>query len=352
MKTPQQNAFRVALTADFYNSDGSPKYRDLGLGGFDNQIGIKQAPLTTFESKITSAQVADCNGVIVLTPSVTAETVSNSENLLAIGRFGVGYDSVDVTACTNANVAVIITAGAVDRSVAEATVGWMIALTHHMRVKDNLIRQAKWDERPKFMGSEIRDRVFGAIGFGGIARATIDLLKSFGMKQPLVYDPFVDSCTAQKYGVKLGTLEEVMASADFVSIHCPLTPKTKDLIGAKEIALMKPTAYLINTARGGIVDEVALQSALENKKIAGAALDCFVVEPLREPHKMSHLDNVLFAPHCIAWTDELFRDIGRSVCQSMIDIANGKRPHGIVNLEVFDKPEFQEKWARLKINNL
>ncbi len=110
---------------------------------------------------------------------------------------------------------------------------------------------------------------------------------------------------------------------------------------------MKPTAYLINTARGGIVNEDALYTALKNQDIAGAALDCFVNEPLTAPHRFGDLDNVLLAPHCIAWTDELFRDIGRAVCQGMVDLTQGRRPKGVINPEVFARPEFQEKWKRL-----
>ena len=145
--------------------------------------------------EIGTDQIGDANGVVVLTPSVTAATVANARDLLAIGRFGVGYDAVNVAACTEADVVVFITAGAVDHSVAEATVGWMIALTHHMRIKDKLVRDGQWDQRSHYMGRELRDRTFGAIGLGGIARKTIALLKGFGMKQPLAFDPYVAAKT-------------------------------------------------------------------------------------------------------------------------------------------------------------
>jgi phosphoglycerate dehydrogenase-like enzyme len=300
------------------------------------------------KTPIGADQVADANGVIVLTPAVTAATVAGSRDLLAIGRFGVGYDAVDVEACTAADVAVFITAGAVDRSVAEATVGWMIALSHHMLVKDQLVRIGTWDERSKYMGRELRDRTFGAIGFGGIGRATVGLLRGFGMKTPLAYDPYFDAKTAQDSGVKFVGLEELLKEADFVSIHCPLTKETRGLIGERELALMKRDAYLINTARGGIVNEDALYQALKTHKIAGAAIDCFADEPVIRPHRFGELDNVLLAPHCIAWTHELFRDIGRSVCQGMVDLSGGKMPRGVVNPQVCDRPGFQDKWARIR----
>jgi len=168
------------------------------------------------------------------------------------------------------------------------------------------------------------------------------------MKTPLAFDPFLDSATAEGMGVRLVGLDELLAEADFVSIHCPLTDQTRGLIGSRELAKMKPDAYLINTARGGIVDEDALYDALAHNRIAGAALDCFAQEPVVRPHRFGELDNVLLAPHSIAWTVELFRDIGRAVCQGMLDLSLGKRPRGVVNPQVLDRQGFQEKWTRIK----
>jgi phosphoglycerate dehydrogenase-like enzyme len=137
----------------------------------------------------------------------------------------------------------------------------------------------------------------------------------------------------------------------FVSIHCPLNTQTRNLIGARELKLMKPRSYLINTARGGIVDEDALYSVLAERKIAGAALDCFAHEPIVAPHRFGVLENVLLAPHSIAWTEELFRDIGRATCQAMLDIAEGREPRGIVNREVLSSREFQAKWSRFRLDS-
>jgi phosphoglycerate dehydrogenase-like enzyme len=349
MTISDQKTFRVALTADFYDSEGTPRFKDMGLSVFAGQPQIAYFALTENRRPIGADQIRDVNAVIVLAPTVTAETVSQADNLLAVGRFGVGYDNVDVPACTEADVALFITAGAVNRSVAEATVGWMLALTHHVRIKDRLVRAGQWDEKTKYMGRELRDRTFGAVGLGGIARETIRLLSIFGMNQPLAFDPYIDPAIAGTLGVQLVSLDELLAQADFVSIHCPLTDETRNLIGERELSRMKPDAYLINTARGGIVNEDALYDALKNGRIAGAAIDCFVGEPITWPHRFGELDNVLLAPHCIAWTDEIFRDIGRAVCQGMVDLAHGRRPRGVINPEVFDRPGFQAKWQRLRV---
>src|SRR5207248_6024722 len=183
-------------------------------------------------------------------------------------------------------------------------------LTHHVRTKDRLVREARWDERGGYMGTELRDRTLGVVGFGGIGRALVKLLAGFGMRPPLAYDPFVSAADAARLGVALVPLDQLLFESDFVSIHCPLSDETRNLIGARELGLMKPTAYLLNTARGGIVDEAALDAALRAGRLAGAAIDCFAGEPLAAPPPFASLDSVLLAPHCIAWTDELFRDIG------------------------------------------
>lgn len=337
--------FRVALTGDFHAADGRLHYADIGLNLIDRK-GFTIQRFVEHRPEIGADQLTGVNGVIVLTPRVTTASLARSAELLAVARFGVGYDSVDVAACTAADVLLLITAGAVDRSVAEATVGWMLALTHRMRLKDRLVREGRWDERSQYMGSELRDRVLGVVGFGGIGRALVGLLAGFGMKTPLVYDPILSREAVANAGARGVSLDELLAQADFVSIHCPLNDKTRNLIGPREIGLMKNSAYLINTARGGIVDEDALFASLKQGRLAGAALDCFAQEPITFPPRWAELENVLLAPHAIAWTDELFRDIGRAACQGMIDLVEGRRPRGVVNPEVFDQAGFQAKWRR------
>lgn len=338
--------FNVALTADFCDAAGQLKFRDIGLSLLSAQPQIKQHFFETHRPEIGADQIGGVQAVLVLTPSVTAASVSKAEHLLVMARFGVGYDSVDVKACTAADVLVTITKGAVDHSVAEAAIGWMLALGHHLRAKDNLVRTGQWNERSKFMGQELRDHTLGVIGLGGIARKTISLLGAFGMKQPLAYDPGLNETAAAQAGARLVSLDTLLAESDFVSLHCPLTPQTRGLIGARELALMKPMAFLLNTARGGIVDEDALFAALQERRIAGAALDCFAEEPVLTPHRFGQLDNVLLAPHSIAWTDEEFREIGRSACQAIVDVSLGKPPWAMVNPEVLDRPGFKAKWNR------
>jgi phosphoglycerate dehydrogenase-like enzyme len=359
--------FRIAVTADFFDEAGRPKYRDLGLSVLDEAAGVVHAPLAEYQAELQAAQLGGgVNALLVLAPRVTRNSLAASGDLLAVARFGVGYDSVDVAACTDHDVVLTIARGAVDRPVAEATVGWMLALGHHVKIKDRLTRELRWHDRSQHMGWELRERTLGIIGFGGIAREIVRLLGPFGLRETLVFDPYYDPEAAPIVGRTSGSskmgdeaelrptvrkvaLDELLAAADIVSVHCPLTPETRGLLGPRELSLMKPTAVLINTARGNIVDEAALVAALRDGRLAGAAIDCFATEPLAERHPLAEFDNVLLAPHAIAWTDELFRDIGRTACGSLVDLAHGRRPHGVVNPEVFERPTFQAKWRRLSL---
>lgn len=347
MNTPQRTPFRIALTADFYDEAGTARYSEFGLDTFEGHDHIAVSKFSEHRGEITPDQLADCHAVLVLTPKVTADTLNDCEDLIAVSRFGVGYDSVDVDACTANNVLVTITPGAVDRPVAEATIAWMLALTHRVFQKDRLVRTGRWDDRSQYMGCELRDRTLGVIGLGGIGRTLVQLLRGFGMRQPIVYDPFAPPEVLAESGVRKVDLEELLRAADFVSLNCPLNEQTRGLIGADQLALMKPDAYLLNLARGGIVDENALYDTLAGGRIAGAALDCFEHEPVVTPHRFGELDNVILAPHSIAWTDELFRDIGRTACQSILDVSKGKRPRGVLNPELFELASFRCKWARI-----
>ncbi len=344
-------SFGVALTGDFFDEEGRLVYPDFDLSALDSVGGIEVSPFAEHRTEIGADQLEEAQAVIVLSPQVTRASLADLSDLLMVSRFGVGYDGVDVDACTEANILLSITKGAVDRPVAEATVGWLLALSHHLRAKDQLVRDGKWEARGGYIGCELRDRTLGVIGFGGIGRELVRLLQGFGMTQPQVYDPFVNESDADSLGVRLGSLNSVLAESDFVSIHCPLTNATRGMIGAKELAMIKPSAYLINTARGGIVDEDALYDALVTGRLAGAAVDCFAEEPMTKPHRLCELPNVLLAPHSIAWTHELFRDIGAMAIQSVLDLAHGRNPYGVVNPEVFEKPIFQQKWERLRLRS-
>ena len=342
------NDFNIRLTADF-QKDGSLIYQDIGLDLLDEAAGIGYGYFDTHKPEVTPDQLAGVDSIIALTPKVTTASLEGVERLAMISRFGVGYDSIDVEACTNADVALTITAGGVNYSVAESVITFMLAISHNLLLKDRIVREGRWDERSAHMGSELRDRTLGIIGLGGIGAELAGMVGSFRMKPVIAYDPYASPERAQETGVTLVSLDELVQTADFVSVNCPLSDQTRDLIGAHELSLMKATSYLINTARGGIVNEAALLSALQNRQIAGAALDCHDIEPVPEDYPFAALDNVIMAPHAIAWTNELFRDLGRMACRQSIDLAAGRVPHGVVNTEVLDRPGFQAKLKTYRV---
>jgi phosphoglycerate dehydrogenase-like enzyme len=346
---PMSTDFHIKLTADFVQDDGTPTYQDIGLDLLDGITNVDYSYFDEHKPEMTPDQFIDTDAIISLTPRVTKATLVGANRLTMISRFGVGYDSIDVAACTEADVLLTITEGGVNYSVAEAVITFMLAISHNLLIKDRLVRNGGWDNRSAHMGSELRDRTLGIVGLGGIGATLSGMVGSFKMNPVIAFDPFLPEDRAAELGVKLVGLDVLMNTADFVSINCPLTEQTRNLIGARELALMKPTAYLINTARGGIVNEAALLAVLKERKIAGAALDCHEIEPVPDDCEMAGLDNVIMAPHAIAWTNELFRDLGRIACQQAIDLSKGKIPPGVVNKDVLDRPRFQAKLARYAV---
>jgi len=335
--------FRILLAGEIVNYPD----REIGLATFDSTPFVEIRRYRPPQRVLEAREIADANAILLTTSYIARESLATSQDLLAIARFGVGFDSVDVAACTDHDVLLTITPGAVDRPVAEATVTWMLALSHRVMLKDQLVRTGDWTDRSRHLGTELRDRTLGIVGFGRIGKALVRLLAGFGMRQPLVFDPYVASEEAGKHGVRLASLDELLAQSDFVSIHCPLDSQTRNLIGARELSLMKSDAFLLNLGRGGIVEEDALYQALKEHRIAGAGIDCFVGEPLQEPSRFAEFDTVLLAPHAIALTVESVRDIGTMACRAIRDLLQGTVPAGVVNPEVLEKPSFQEKWRRV-----
>jgi phosphoglycerate dehydrogenase-like enzyme len=259
-----------------------------------------------------------------------------------VARFGVGYDNVDVAACTRAGVLLTITPDGVRRPVATSVLAYMLALSLRMFDKDRLTRGGRWGEKLDYMGTGLTGRTLGIIGLGNIGREIIRLAAPLGMRH-LTFDPYLSAADAANAGVEQVDLETLLSVSDVVTINCALTTDTHHLLNADRLALMKPTAYLINTARGPIVDQRALTAALAARRLAGAALDVFETEPIAPTDPLLWLDNVIVAPHAICWTDECFQAMGASACQSILDVAAGRIPRFVVNREVLEHPRLRER---------
>ncbi|MDQ2947294.1 MAG: dehydrogenase [Acidobacteriota bacterium] len=278
--TPPAPRFEVAFSADFLNESGQTAFPDIGLSVLKDQPGISYRFLEEYRVAYTTDQISAVDVLISLKPRITEESLQGVERLTAIGRCGVGYDNVDLAACTARDIAVFITPAGVVRPVAESIVLFVLATSHRLVAKDRMIRAGAWVESTRELGREPRGRVVGTIGLGNIAREAVRLLRNFDVGRFMGFDPWVDRETATNLGVEMVGLEELMRFSDYVLVNCPLTPQTRGMIGERELGWMKPDAVLINTARGAIVQEGPLIEALASRRIGGAALDVFEREPL------------------------------------------------------------------------
>jgi phosphoglycerate dehydrogenase-like enzyme len=337
--------FRIGITRDFLAPDGRISFGDIGLSLLDVP-GVTWDFLAESSSELRPDQIEGYDGLLVLGPKVSANTLKGNSRLAVIARFGVGYDNIDVPACTANGVALSITPDGVKRPVAVSAITFLLALSHKLLVKDRLTREGRWAEKLNHMGMGVTGRTLGVIGVGNIGREILHLAKPFDMRH-LGYDPFL---TTAPDGVELVSLDRLLSESDFVVVCCSLSKETHHLLNAVRLKLMKRTAYLINVARGPIIDQAALTLALQERRIAGAGLDVFDPEPISPDDPLLKLDNVILAPHAICWTDECFGNNGRSACRSLLAVANGKSPEFVVNREVLTSPAFLKKIARTNFN--
>lgn len=335
--------FRVGLSADFLDEHQKLIYPDIGLSLLDADPQIEHDYLAEYFPEYKAEQLRGYDAIISLHPVVSAQSIAGNERLTAIGRCGVGCDNVDLKACTENDIAVYIARDAVARPMAEAEVLLILALSHNLWVKDRAIRDGEWERGARVLGCEPRDRVIGTIGLGNIATEMVRLMLAFRPARIIAYDPYASRSVAGELGVELVSLDELLRESDYVVVNCPLTPETRHLIGAPELEKMKPSAFLINVARGPIVDEPALIDALHRRRIRGAGLDVFEQEPLDASSPLTRMDNVILSSHCMGWTDEMFRDMGRMDCEGALAVSRGEHPRHVVNTEVLRRPGFLRK---------
>ena len=260
---------------------------------------------------------------------VDEEAIAVSKNLKVVARAGVGLDNVDIKAATTAGVMVVNAPTSNIISAAELTVGHILSLARHIPAAHASLAAGTW-KRSKYTGVELYEKTVGIIGLGRIGALITARLQAFGV-DVVAYDPYITSARAQQLGVTLLTLDELLAQSDFISIHMPKTPETTGMISAEQFALMKSTAFIVNVARGGLIDEDALYAALKSGRIAGAGLDVFVSEPPTDSPLLT-LDNVVLTPHLGASTDEAQEKAGVSVARSVRLALDGELVPDAVNV--------------------
>src|SRR5690606_10883758 len=295
-------------------------------------------------------QIRHYDALLTLRPRFTARSFAGIDRLAVIARWGVGYDVIDVAACTDANVLLTITTGTVNRPVAEAIVTFLLALAKKLPQKDRLARTGRWDQKAEVSGLGLRGKVIGSLGLGNIASEMFRLLEPFDPGRKLAYDPYVDRDKMARMGIEQVDLQTLFRESDFLAINCPLTDQTRGLVNRALFDLMKPTAYLVNTARGAISNEADLVAALRERRIAGAGLDVFEQEPLPADHPLTTLDNVILSPHGMAWTDDLYRGNSERVCLNILSVLQGRVPEAqyIVNPSVVEQTAFQARLDSLR----
>jgi phosphoglycerate dehydrogenase-like enzyme len=354
--------FRIAMTGDFLDESGSVAYGDAGLGRLEGHPELRWHFVTdlgpmpgdsTYWDRLYSLEVApehirDVEGLVVLRPWVKPSTFAEgAADLVVIGRSGAGYDKIDLTACTEHGVAVFNAPTALNHSTASSALLFMLALAKRLPDQERAVRQGRWDLQPSVLGNEIQGRTLGIVGLGHSGRELVRLVAPFAM-QVIAYSPHAEPSVARELGVELTSLEDVLRRSDFVSLHCRLTDATRGLIGAAQLALLKPSAYFINVGRGELVDQDALVVALRERRIAGAALDVFQVEPLPLDDPLLDLDNVILTPHWSASTSDVWRATGQAMAEGMLRAAQGLVPENVVNPEVLESTVFREKLGRFE----
>lgn len=342
------SSFRVALSGDFKKADGSPAFPDFDLTPLDQYADVEYEYIHV-NGVVKAKDLQGFDALILLQPRIEQSSFPKDGRLAVIARFGVGYDNVDLKACSDNNCALAITPDGVRRPVAVSVITFILALSGKLLVKDKLTREGPkgWAKRNDHMGLGLVGRTLGQLGIGNIGAEVFRMAKPFDMKF-IAHDPYANKKVAKELGIRLVSLEELFLESDFLSVSCPLTDETHHIVNEKHLALMKPSAYLINTARGPVVDQAALTEVLAARKIAGAALDVFEEEPSVENDPLYKLDNVILAPHSICWTDQCFAGNGAADLKVVFDVMQGRVPTGVINKDVLEQKAWKAKLQDFK----
>jgi len=307
------------LIADSLSKEGIEIMKS--IADVDIKTGLKESELISI--------IGGYDGLVVRSQTqVTAPIIEAGKKLLVIGRAGVGVDNIDLEAATRRGILVVNAPTGNTFSAAEHAIALMLALARHIPAANFALKAGKW-ERSKFTGTEVRGKTLGIIGLGNVGSAVARRARGLEMKL-IGYDPFVSQAHAHNLQVEVVPLERLYKESDFISLHIPLTAQTKEMINARELALMKPSVRIINTARGGLINEEALARALNEKKISGAAVDVFPQEPCTS-NVLFGLDNVIVTPHLGASTAEAQVMAASDVAEQIVDVFKGLPPRYAVN---------------------
>lgn len=285
---------------------------------------------TSTSEEVMRAEIADCDAVIIRVAKLPASVIEAAPKLKVIARHGVGTDNIDIAAAARRGIRVTNGPYSNSESVAEHTVAFIMALAHQLTRLDDSVRAGDWDIRNRIRLTEMHGKTVGLIGCGRIGRAVARRLAlgldmkviTYGTRHPEQLPDYVELA---------GSLEELLRRSDFVSIHCPSTPETKGMITMEYLSMMKKEAFLVNTARGDVINEKDLYQALTEGIIKGAALDVLAEEPADPGHPLLSLPNVIFTPHCASHTNESFANMALHAAMGVDEVLSGKKVSWPVN---------------------
>jgi len=325
-------SWKVLVTARTLDEVGAGAIKLLKGAGCELIIPPKYGPHRQ-ETLVPLLQGADA--VLASTDQFNREVLSSkaASKLKLISRWGVGYDSIDTAAATDQGIVVAYVPGLLNEAVADFAFGLLLTLARRIHVGHLDMTQGQWRG---VWGHDVHGKTLGLIGCGRIGLAVARRATGFSMRL-LGYD-ICKNAEAEKLGMEFVSLDELLAQADFVSLHAASTPANRGLIGEAQLRKMKPTAYLINAARGALIDEAALCTALHEHWIAGAALDTFIIEPLAPDHPFRKAPNILLTPHLASFAHETGERVSMCAAQAIADLVQGRQPQFVVNPEVFKSP--------------
>jgi len=345
-----RDKFRIIVGGDYRQMYSLEELMALGfdeLLPYQDTLAWEFLPNGHYGQQIEGRQIEGFDGLVLSGQRVGAATLTPpvAQRLVTVARLGAGYDNIDLGACTAADVLVYISPHGLAHATALGALALLMSAGRRVLRLDRLVREGHWDERGSYLGADYLHHTLGVVGPGRIGRELIRLLAPFEMRV-LAYSPRLTSERAHAIGVEAVPLATLMRESDFVCVTCSLTPETAGLLSAEMLALMKPSAYLVNVARGAVVDQAALTQALQERRIAGAGLDVFDHEPLAVDDPLTRLDNVVLSPHAACYSWDMGRRGVRDSVNGLVALAHGRLPNDIVNPDVLERPGFRAKLGR------
>ena len=333
--------FRVGMDEEVMRADRRSVNPDFSVANLEAEADLEFFPVDC-SGTVRPEHLENLDALMLGGTRVNSDSFHSNGRLTIMARYGVGFDQINPAACTDADVVLTITPDGVRRPVAVSSLALMLAVTTNLLIKDRLTRENRYFERDRHNGTGLVGRTLGSLGLGNIGGDFFGLAKPLEMRC-IAHDPYADPARAEGLGVTLVDIETLFRESDVLCIHSMLNDETRGIVSAERLAQMKPTAYLVNTARGGLVDQKALTAALSEGRLAGAGLDVLESEPPDPDDPILRLDNVVLSPHATCATDQCSQDISSLGNQAAIDVMHGREPKTIVNPAILERSGWREK---------